>query len=762
MADLMDSPHAAAPDRATATSRVGRDLFFNLAEVRAKLAAASPSSAMAHLWQATRRVAAAQPQENPWMLPFVAAVTGDATMVRAAKEAIDSYLTAAEQKAEPGYLYNIWCFSFPHCRWAMWFDLLRGEGAYEPDEAAQTVARFLLIQHRDHHAGMLVKPHPECVDNQAASLALSSLVLGTLFADEPGAGELCTYMRDAGAQRVEAMLGGMPNSGYSGEGSTYQGRIVAFAVPFLLEMLEDLRGGDLFEAPLQPKGTKTRAILEMTARLWMPGGILLPWDDYGYQHGVRFPIAYLAHRSGDPAYLALLEEDANWSRFSCESAGWGFDESIWALIYWPQTETPAMRRAGWLEPAIGGAQVSPDGSLYQMQMWDHTGPMCTREHVNPNALVFAIDGWPLNADGTPATNDLLQYEGAIHERNFGGGIHQTLNLSKGCAGAHSCLIVDGREGMRPATKDYAESHPLADAQGITGDVTALYQASGIDASCVRRRSRLVDDRYWLVEDLAVFASERRGDNRWWFRPGAVAVDGGFDVVVPEGVGQQWRALVGTSAATVTRLDGYPRTPDGASDRVDVAATGREHRWLWLVWPTRHYAATTVTNEHWQSGPTAGGERFALAPSTIPWFLADVPVVADWTYRTTLQVPADGEWLLRLPAGIGASTQVVLGGQTIPIERDGHGLIPVDLPCPAALRGQTQVDLELTLKLPVRDQDAKEHGDSGCHAKGPVQVLVPSTGPTIADAAYADGRVSFTLSTGETLATDHTLLSPEAN
>ena len=249
--------------------------LINIKQQRKKLRALeAKDNRMASIWKCVKRFAREKPKENPWLLPFVAMVDERPEDIENAKFAINDYLGKAEKKGDRGYLFNIWCFAFPHCRWAIWFDLMRKAGFYTQEEADAVAAKFLMIQFRDHHAGLMIKPFPQCVDNQAAALALSSYVVGSIFAENgPGNSNIAKKMRDEAAPRLEAMIGGMPKTGYSGEGSTYQGLIVAFAVPFLTEMLEDLQGKKLFDAPLCPNGTSPRKILEMTKRLWMPGGV---------------------------------------------------------------------------------------------------------------------------------------------------------------------------------------------------------------------------------------------------------------------------------------------------------------------------------------------------------------------------------------------------------------------------------------------------------------------------------------------------------
>lgn len=748
--------------------------IIDLQEVRRKLgrAEARPGR-MGRVWGAVRRMAHANPEENNWYTPFVAAVEGDEEMVEHARRGIADYLEGAARKGSAGYLFNIWCFAFPHCRWAIWFDLLRREGFYSEEEAQKIAAKFLLIQHRDHHAGLLVKPYPECVDNQAASLCLSSVVIGTLFADSPGRGHLARYMREEGARRLEAMIGGMPNSGYSGEGSTYQGRIVAFAVPFLVEMLERIRGEDLFEAPLEPNGTSAADILRMTSRLWMPGGLLLPWDDYGYQFGLKFPLAYLAHRTGDRHSLSLLEHTANWSRLGIESGGWGFDEAVWSLIFWPETDgvVEPPRWSGWAQEEVGGAIASEDGSRYLMQMWDPTGAMCTRAQVNPNSLVLEADGVPLTADGAK-TEDCtdIQFPGAVHERAIGSGQVQRVDLSKGCAGAHNCILVDGDEAMRP-TDDYERCRLEdfdPDAGSITGDVTGLYRDVYADCRVVRRRSRLVRDRFWLVEDLVEFEQSHEFTSRWYFRPGARPGENGVDLTAPEGVGLQVRCLVGPGEAVIERIEGFPREPDACSDRVDFRQSGRSARWLYLLWPMRLREVVEELTEGWRAGPLppdAGLEdvsgvegEFDVHPGGLPWLQGDAPVADACGYCRRIEVPAGDDWSLRMPRGLADGLRLWIDGREVelpgPVRR--RRLMTTSVPAPDFCAGKESI--EVALLMPLETGHINGEHNMTHNPDMPVAVCREVEEPErLAEASWEDGEVRIDTTAGDSLSLDHKLM-----
>lgn len=665
----------------------------------------------AELWRFVQRLARQNPDSNPWLLPFVALIDERSADISQAKAAIDAYLAEAEEKGSCGYLFNIWCFAFPHCRWAMWFDLMCDAGFYSQEEADTLAAKFLLIQFRDHHTGMLNKPFPECVDNQHAALVLSSFVVGSIFAEGPGNGNLARKLRDEAAPRLEAMIGGMPNSGYSGEGSTYQGLIVAFAVPFLTEMLEDLRGEDIFDKALWPQGTSPRSILEMTRRLWMPGGLLLPWDHYGYQFGITFPLAYLAHRTGDLQSLRLLEHTANIARMTTVDSGWGFDQPVWTLVYWPDEDVvqDGVVWTPWAEDELGAVLVDPDGENYLMQMWDFTEAMCHRTHVNPNSLILARKGIPFSADGRSASDcDALKYEGALFERNFGAGVNQTLNLSSGCGGSHNAILVDGYEGLRPPQGE-SQGRLIdfrAEEQCVTGDVTHLYTLIDEDCLCVRRRSWLIENRFWVVEDLAAFSKPHEFTSRWWFRPDVKIVDNGVDVQTPEGALLQMRCVQGVGEASLTRIEGFPTQPDGCSDRVDFQMSGTEARWLYVLWPTDTVEIVRELIDGWEAtaavDPTIS---YKIHPGSPPWFQQDVDISSAWKFVAEIDVKEVQLPLLQLSRGIDPRSTLQLNDIDIDLsDLSNEKLMPYLIDCEPYLECTGSLRISLSLNFTIGEVD----------------------------------------------------------
>jgi len=136
------------------------------------------------------------------------------------------------------------------------------------------------------------------------------------------------------------------------------------------------------------------------------------------------------------------------------------------------------------------------------------------------------------------------------------------------------LLVDSWEGMR-ASRPYQQAELIeADAASVTADVTPIYRER-FDATQVRRRSRLCADRFWLIEDRALFDSEH-AVTPLVLRPEQVAPTGAWPSR-PRGRAPAPAAAAGTDGADVTRIVGYPDAWTAESLRCDFVQTGRDCR-----------------------------------------------------------------------------------------------------------------------------------------------------------------------------------------
>jgi len=670
-------------------------------------------------WSSMRRRAKAAPESFPWLTPFIALVTGDPADIESAKAVIRRYVARLE--GDPfgmGLQFHFWCYAFPHARWVLYFQWLESIGAWEAAEADRIRAKLIEHQYLYFFSGMRTKPDPECVDNQTMSLCFSSALTGYLYGRAPYDSAICRRMYAEGAPRLPSVIGGMPPSGYSGEGSTYMDGVVGPAVPYLVEFLERTQGGDWYDRPLEPCGGSAASVARMLAREWMPGGLMLPWDHYGYSHPVRTIMAYAARRTGDPTYIKLLEEHANWSLEV--GVGWGYDDSVWALIWWPDDTSHSDVRAfkSWSEPDIGAVLTSDDSDLYLMQMWDRTEPhMPVRQHVNPNAVLLNAYGIPLSADGTAAkTCTAFNYDDTW--RVVAGMDYDPVkyNYGYGCGGAHSVLLVDGWESLR-ALGEYTQATLVSyDAAGksVIGDATPIYQEKCPDVRTMRRRSRLCEERFWLVEDLTLFAGEHDVTARWLVRPEQVESTSGFAIRTAEGVRLTLIPVLGPAKFNVRSVEGFPDRLDGGSLMVDYAAKGAECRWLWVAFPQNTRRVVADVSDDWSvwAQPAGAEADFAAAdsalkqsdltlPFTQPAFdLADLPLSREWWYRRDITRPTrGGKWWIQLPLNMQAARVFIDGNELdiakfelssklieprIPLPENGAETVTVTVYCEASI------------------------------------------------------------------------------
>ncbi len=637
-------------------------------------------SLMGKVWTSMRRRVRTAPRSFPWFAPFVALATGEERDLEAARQVIRDYVSAlANYPYQMGLQFHYWCFAFPHSRWTLYFQWLDSIGAWDAAEGARLREELITFQFVNFFYGMRVKPEPECVDNQTMSLCFSNALIGHMFEGGSNPSAVAARMKVDGLRRLPSMIGGIPRSGYTGEGSTYMDHVVGASLPFLVELLERIGGGDCFRQSFEPNGTTPENVFRLLAREWTPDGLLLPWDHYGFERPIKSSIAYAARRSEDPLFLELLERHSDWADEI--SVGWGYDDLVWALLWWPEKkQAAAVGRAFacWADDEIGGALVSDDEQLHLMQMWDYSEPLFPmRQHMNPNTLSLSAFGSPLLVDGVK-TKDCaaFEYDDTWREHKLSWESIR-VNYGQGCAGAHSVLLVDGVESMR--AKSHYRQASLCDfnerGKILSGDVTAVYREHWADTHVVRRLSRLCHERFFLVEDLAAFGNQHAVAARWFLRPRLLDDRKGIVIETAEGVRFMLAPLLGPDEKRIQTIKGYPDRLDGESLQVDFLQKGDRCCWLWLLWPERSRKTARNLADGWRAVPdpemrfTLSEARHAieksgasLPPSLPPFLHADQPLVSRWWYRTVIAAPGDGDWWLRLPKRMGAPELWVNGAE----------------------------------------------------------------------------------------------------
>ena len=232
-------------------------LIDDVADLRARIVGnEGQGGRQQELWRLIRRSAQSAPFDYPWFTPFVALMTRDPQDIANAAEVIRRYVGKLDSMYfSTGLQFHFWCFAFPHAKWCLYFQWLCSVGAFEDAEATAIAEQLIEYHFVNFLYGLRTKPEPECVDNQALSLALSTTLVGYLFAQAPYHSQMAVIMRDEGLRRLPGIVGDMPASGYSGEGSSYMDCVNGPAIPLVVELLERITGEQgLLMRPLRANG----------------------------------------------------------------------------------------------------------------------------------------------------------------------------------------------------------------------------------------------------------------------------------------------------------------------------------------------------------------------------------------------------------------------------------------------------------------------------------------------------------------------------
>lgn len=714
----------------------------------------------AELWRVLKNSARAAPLNYPWFTPFVALITGEVQDIENAKTVIRTYISKLDPMTfSTGLQFHFWCFAFPHAKWSLYFQWLCTLGAFDAAEQEEIAQQLIQYHFLNFFYGLRTKPEPECVDNQALSLAFSNALVGYIFGQGKNPSHMAQRMFEDGVRRLPTMIGDMPISGYSGEGSSYMDCVNGPAIPLAVELLERITGeSGLLYQPLSDGGCLPISVLRMVAREWMPGGLLLPWDNYGYQFGVRSPIAYAALHTGERLYYDILEKECIWTYDI--GVGWAYDDLPWTLIWWPEKAAKdASQDRSWFEPDVGGALVSLDHNVYLMQMWDESAPeIPTRAHANPNAVLFNGFGVPLSADGSPAPEGSPRFRFADTFRQvtfltMGG--EDTYNYGDGCGGAHSIILIDNWEGLRVFAERPQFRHSKHDPaqKSILCDVTPFYQERYPDVITVQRKSTLCADRFFVVEDWVAFAKPHRITSRFLLRPDCVPCADGVKIQTAEGVTLHLVELLNASSEQQIQTEevaSHPFKPDRRSLIADFSVDGEQAHRLFIAWISTTIAPTTYLNDFQAVPDPLSALTFAeivprLAqsslrlPMNLPAHMeAELPIVKRWWYRK-VAAKQRGKCWLRLPVGM-AQPQLFLNGQQVdltPWQTSGELIAPT-VPLPAHWEDADEIEIILRTDIPTSHYEGGGDGTMGM--TGGIILCYPQAEEQLLSASYAHGQI----------------------
>ena len=683
------------------------------------------------LWTTLRDSARRAPHEFGWFVPFVATITRDPADISRAREIVDAYLSKLDPISfSTGLQFHFWCFAFPHAKVALYFQWLCTVGAYSLVEAEKISNRLVEYHFVNFYYGMRDKPEPECVDNQAFALVLSNTIVGHLFSSGDRPNQMARIMLRDGLRRLPQILAGLPKSGYTGEGSDYMNCVVAPAVALAVEVLERVGGHqDLLSTPLEAGGSSPAAVIRMMARCFMPGGLLLPWDNYGFEFGMRSSIAFGARRLGDEAFFRILESEVIWTYDI--GIGWAYDDLVWTLIWWPtevaQETDPSWRN--WFEPEIGAAFASRDGNCYVMQMWDESEPVYpTRSHVNPNAVLFNGFRVPISADGSPSEGlpHRFQFEDTWRQVSFlAMGEKVQYNFGDGCAGAHSVILLDRNEGMRASFRyEQLTSSRQPSLTTVTADVSPIYQESFPDVIEVSRRTQFHEDRFITIIDCVRAGKAHEITSRFVFRPEVEAISGGVRVRTPEGVTLHLIDVMGSTELKIESASNVPAKPDRRSVLVDFSTRGESSKRLFLALVSREFETDSpITRVSVIPDSKAGFNFFDardqllisknIVAMELPAYLeADLPAQQDWWYRVLASKRPGPAWL-RLPLGMHNPT-LYLNSKNIDLSEFefSRELISPRVPIPQEFEDLEEIEIVIRLSVPKGHYDGKGWGTIG--------------------------------------------------
>lgn len=622
-------------------------LVPDLAGLQRKLA--TPPPLLARLYARFRAQLASDPEFRRHHI-FLPALLGEPAAIAEAKElittlALNPLLLAKDQSpsstaaAQESLNAHIWCVAPRAMRLAVYFSWLDAYGAWTPDER-RTIGTGVLDFFHTYVVPVLRARTPGG-HNQQFSMTFCSAVAGQAFAEVDGVAERARALRDWALPKFTQTLGLMPASGYSGEGSTYQSDVVSALVMWAGVFLAQLGEQDVWHRCWAPHGACLADTLRVEAAMGSCGGLLPPWDHYGWGRIHNLAARTLwAGLSGDATLLPVAE--TAWDEESF--IAWRPDDRLWTLLYWPEEEgtasiTAAPALTGWSLPAVGAAIEHQPRQLRVMTVWDSCAGglqgVC-RGQVNPNHLMIDLGGEPITADGWEDGRARLVSDAAL-ERTLGvltpveqelltqqyGSVEQWVrNNQHGFLGQACAIIVDGwesyfprhpREGALLFERRTAERHIVA------GEAAAYYQPA-FDVTRMRRtvsmnRSGVI----WIVDDLRA-DSPHEFTWRLWLRRGARRI--GPDQVrldLPSGNGVTLAWLAG-GAATLTTVPTFPQGrgdryswPDEGSERCDLIVAGRQVQFVTCLVPASaaNLAVRQLGPHTWEATWAGGEDRFEL-------------------------------------------------------------------------------------------------------------------------------------------------------
>lgn len=521
--------------------------------------------------------------------------------------------------------FHTWCMCGAVLRQALHFDWLASREVWTKEQT--DLAAEILVSFAQKHPLQVLTSRTRTSNNQPMSMALCCAVIGVLFGYKHRRHSAARHLLERGLGWFCDLIGTFPTDGYGGEGSTYTSDANTPLACWMAEFARQVAGVDLLDTPMAPNGTTLRGIIEMEPRLTSPGGLMAPWDNYGWKPAINAsPMAYLARETGDGRYLSFIEALNLWPGGG--QLAWGQDDPIWTLVWWPEElkawdkgELPA-DLFGWFLPRTGAALDDCDRRCRLMQVWDATADtMATmgRWQTDPNHVMFDWDGEPIFQDGTPTSGanpwrylnrDVMrsasQEERArldAYARSWKSGRDMNSELANpgaamGVIGAANTIVVDEEPWYWPGRTCVGEPLFYARAdelQLVSADAGSFYRPH-YDVRRARRTSLWTAAGFGVIVDTLEADTVRRWRWQTHLRPNVCVEDSAARICLPD---NRAVMLAWTPVEKVREsiLEGYPDTQEKRCCRLELLASGKQASFAVVVAPGCSQASIERLDAH---------------------------------------------------------------------------------------------------------------------------------------------------------------------
>ena len=533
------------------------------------------------------------------------------------------YRALAESDCAGDVQFHTWCRGGSVTRRVAFFDWLAHREHWQAADIEEAAEAFLGFAFK--HSYQVLTVRRRASDNQALSMTLNCAVTGFIFGHKLGDHPTGKFLFEYGMSRLPDMIGLFPGDGYGGEGSTYTSHVNTPLAYWTAEFLRQVTGKDPLDTPFQPNQTTLRKMLEMELRLVSPGGLLAPWDHYGWQEAINASaFAYLAKATNNPRYLSLIPALGTWKNEGY--LAWGQDDPMWTLLWWPEQYRDFDERElpedlfSWFLPKTGAALDDCGRRSRLMQVWDLSATTMAgvgRGQVNPNHLILEYGGEPVFQDGVPdrdAAVDPFNYPqekvlagmsdsergryskylcgitGA--EADWGGIIR---GISPGLLGASNSIVIDREPWYWPGETRVGEPEFYGKVPGfqvVTADAASFYRPH-YDVKRVRRTSLWADAGFGIVLDTVEAEAPHHWTWQVYTRPEVQFDAGSARIGLPEGSSPGGNSPGGSSVllawasgpeASIEAVPGYPHTHERRSQKLSLELDGQLAQFSLVIAP----------------------------------------------------------------------------------------------------------------------------------------------------------------------------------